>query len=468
MERRTRLNAIKALILFSTIPVLIYADATGADPGLAGVPGEAGTCAACHASGTSSINTKGGSVAVSLPNGSTYSPGQVQHLVVTITDSSARRWGFQMAARLSNSTSTLAGGFKATDSNTRVICSNSSFRTIQITTTGACTTSAPLMYVEHTLAGTRLGTTGPVSFAFDWTPPATNAGNVTLYVAANAANGNNQDDTGDHVYTATYTLTPASANPPIISTNGVVNGASFASNISPGSWVTILGSNFSSVANCDAIGNPQPGCRTWQTADFANGTPTSLDDVSVTIGGKPAYIYYLSPTQINVQAPDVNAGTTDVTVINSNGASNTVSATADSFAPAFFQAGTYAIATHQDGTLVAPASVFPGASPAARGETVVLWGTGFGADSPSVPAGKTAAQALGGTVAYVAAPPSITIGGVAATVVGAALNPSALGLYQIAVTVPNGAVSGDQAIVASSGGQTSLASGVLFSVQWPL
>jgi uncharacterized protein (TIGR03437 family) len=164
----------------------------------------------------------------------------------------------------------------------------------------------------------------------------------------------------------------------------------------------------------------------------------------------------------------VNAGTTDVTVINSNGASNTVSATADSFAPAFFQAGTYAIATHQDGTLVAPASVFPGASPAARGETVVLWGTGFGADSPSVPAGKTAAQALGGTVAYVAAPPSITIGGVAATVVGAALNPSALGLYQIAVTVPNGAVSGDQAIVASSGGQTSLASGVLFSVQWPL
>src|SRR5215471_2345764 len=99
MEHRTKLNAIKAFVLFATIPILIYADATGADPGLAGVPGEPGTCAVCHGSGTSSINTKGGSVAVTLPNGNAYSPGQVQHLVVTITDSSARRWGFQLAAR---------------------------------------------------------------------------------------------------------------------------------------------------------------------------------------------------------------------------------------------------------------------------------------------------------------------------------------------------------------------------------
>ena len=321
------------------------------------------------------------------------------------------------------------------------------------------------MYVEHSLAGTRLGTTGQVTFEFDWTPPAANAGDVILYVAANAANGNNQDDTGDHVYTATYTLTPASANTPAISANGVVNGASFAPGIVAGSWVTILGSNFSSVANCDAAGNPQPGCRTWQIADFVDGTPTSLDGVSVTIGGKPAYIYYLSPTQINVQAPDVATGAVDVVVTSGNGASNTVSAEATSFAPAFFQAGTYAIATHQDGTLVAPAGTFPGATPAARGETVVLWGTGFGTVSPSVPAGKTSAEMLGSTVAYVSSPPAITIGGVAATVVGAALNPSALGLYQIAVTVPNGTASGDQAIVADSNGKTSPTGGVLFSVQ---
>jgi uncharacterized protein (TIGR03437 family) len=385
--------------------------------------------------------------------------------VVTVADPSARRWGFELAARQASSTSTAAGGFKSTDANTRVICSNSSFRTQQITTSGACGSTVPLMYIEHTLAGTRLGTTGSVNFEFDWTPPATNAGNVTLYVAANAANGNNQDDTGDHVYTASYTLTPAASNTPAVSANGVVNGATFVAGVVSGSWATILGSNFSSVANCDAAGNPQPGCRTWQGSDFANGTPTSLDRVSVMIGGKPAFMYYLSPTQINVQVPDLSTGPADVVVTNSNGASNVAQVNVESFAPGFFQAGTYAIATHQDGTLVAPAGQFPGASPAARGETVVLWGTGFGAISPTVPAGKTPAQALGSTLAYVAAPPNITIGGVAATVVGAALNPSALGLYQIAVTVPAGAASGDQVIVASSGGKTSPSTGVLFSVQ---
>src|SRR4051794_22539520 len=69
MERNTKLLLAKAAVLLGAIPVLIFADATGPDPGLAGVPNEAGTCAACHASGTSSINTKGGSVTVALPNG---------------------------------------------------------------------------------------------------------------------------------------------------------------------------------------------------------------------------------------------------------------------------------------------------------------------------------------------------------------------------------------------------------------
>ena len=44
--------------------------------------------------------------------------------------------------------------------------------------------------------------------------------------------------------------------------------------------------------------------RTWQSSDF-NGTqlPISLDGVSVSIDGAPAPVYYISPTQSNVQAP---------------------------------------------------------------------------------------------------------------------------------------------------------------------
>ena len=75
-------------------------------------------------------------------------------------------------------------------------------------------------------------------------------------------------------------------------------------------------------------------------------------------------------------------------------------------------------------------------------------------------------QSLGGaTLAYAKLPPSIAIGGVTATVVGIALNPGALGLYQIAVTVPNGAASGDQTLTAAAGGANSPTSGVLLTVK---
>src|SRR3954451_12182907 len=153
MGRRTKLNLAKAAVLLGAIPVLIFADATGPEPGLSGVPNEAGTCAACHASGTSSINTKGGSVTVALPNGNTYVPGQVQHLVVTVADPTARRWGFQLTARVASKTSTVAGGFKSTDSNTQVLCASSNLRSAQLNTSGTCSSSLPLMYVEQTLSG---------------------------------------------------------------------------------------------------------------------------------------------------------------------------------------------------------------------------------------------------------------------------------------------------------------------------
>ena len=130
---------------------------------------------------------------------------------------------------------------------------------------------------------------------------------------------------------------------------GVVNGASFKPVLANGSWIAIQGTNFTSAANCDAGANPRPGCRIWMDADFVNGTPTSLDNVSVSIGGKPAFVYFISPTQINVQAPDVGPGQVQVTVTNPNGTSSNFAVTIDQFAPAFFlYANKYAIATHLD------------------------------------------------------------------------------------------------------------------------
>jgi uncharacterized protein (TIGR03437 family) len=323
------------------------------------------------------------------------------------------------------------------------------------------------MYVEHTNLGTRIGTTGSITFQFDWTPPSTDVGPITVYLAANAANGNNLDDSGDHIYTASFTLTSAatstSGNTPTVS--AVVNGASFASGIEAGSWVTIQGTNLTTATSCDPVNNPQAGCRTWTAADFVNGTPTALDGVSVSMGGKAAFVYYISPTQINVQAPDFGTGSISVTVTNQNGTSSPLTVTADSFAPGFFQAGKYGIATHSDGTLVAPSGALGASSPAKAGETITLWGTGFGPGSPTVPAGQTPSAVNGSTLSYVTTAPSITIGGVPATVIAAALNPSAMGLYQVAITVPSNVSSGDQLIVAASGGTFSPSTGVYFTVQ---
>ena len=115
--------------------------------------------------------------------------------------------------------------------------------------------------------------------------------------------------------------------PPVITS--VLNAASFQPGIEAGSWVMIRGTN---------LANTSPG-RTWRTEEIVNGKlPTSLDGVSVTINGKPAFVEYISPTQINVQAPsDTAVGTVDVVVTNNGAASAPAAAQLQALAPAFFQ-----------------------------------------------------------------------------------------------------------------------------------
>ena len=58
--------------------------------------------------------------------------------------------------------------------------------------------------------------------------------------------------------------------------------------------------------------------RIWQTSDFiGNDLPTVVDGVSVTINGNPAFVEYISPTQINVQAPtDTATGMVNVVAVS--------------------------------------------------------------------------------------------------------------------------------------------------------
>jgi uncharacterized protein (TIGR03118 family) len=225
------------------------------------------------------------------------------------------------------------------------------------------------------------------------------------------------------------------AAPVAVVSNAVLNAASNQPAIAPGGFASIQGTNLSTTT------------RTWGTSDFVNGTlPTQLDGVSVMVDGKPAYIYYISPRQINfIPAADSTQAPVPVVVTNNGLASASVNATLQQFSPGLFvvQPGKYIVATHANGTLVAPAT------PADYGETITLWGTGFGPTNP-----PSDGQVITAPVPS-ANPVTITIGGAQATVTFAGL--TSAGLYQINVQVPAAIPIGDAAIVAQVGAAKSQA-----------
>jgi uncharacterized protein (TIGR03437 family) len=245
--------------------------------------------------------------------------------------------------------------------------------------------------------------------------------------------------------------TPPAGNTPTISAGGVVNGASFLPGVVPGSWLTIKGSNLATVTD------------TWEKAIVNGKLPTTLDGVSVTVGSQPAFVYYVSPTQINVQAPDVGTGPVPVTVTNANGTSAAFTATVAPQAPAFFLwPNNQAIATRQDASLAVQDGTFAGATTVAArpGDVLILWGTGFGPTTPTVPAGI---QVPGGQQ-YNCSPVTITLGPASPQVFGCALSAGFAGLYQVAIQVPGSMADGDYAIKATVNGTPS-PDGVILSVK---
>jgi uncharacterized protein (TIGR03437 family) len=232
----------------------------------------------------------------------------------------------------------------------------------------------------------------------------------------------------------------------------VVNGASFQAGVAAGSWVTIRGTN---------LANTNPG-RKWMDADFVNGTlPTSLDGVSVTFDGKPAYVEFVSPTQINVLAPtDGAVGTVTVSVNNNGAVSANATATLQAVAPAFFLDGAtnFAAATRlPDYALIADPVAVAGAVAAKPGDLVVLWGTGFGATNPAAPANVP----VSGAPAVVQTT-TVTVGGMQVPVISAVLTTGTAGLYQITVQLPANVPTGTVPVQASIGGTSTPAGTMLF------
>ena len=129
----------------------------------------------------------------------------------------------------------------------------------------------------------------------------------------------------------------------------------------------------------------------WTKAIVNGQFPTELDGVSVEIGGKPAYINFISPGQINLLAPDVGFGPLPLTVTTPGGASATFTVTSNQYGPAFFEwPNNQPVATWQDFSYAAKNGTFPGTTTisAKPGDVIILWGTGFGPTNPIAPSGE--------------------------------------------------------------------------------
>ena len=223
----------------------------------------------------------------------------------------------------------------------------------------------------------------------------------------------------------------------------VANAAATQPAIAGGTYISIFGADLSPVT------------RNWTNSDFSGTSlPKSLSGVSVTVDGKAAYVYYISPKQIDVlTAADTNTGTVQV-VASSNGlVSNSMPATMATVSPAFFlfKDNASIAALHDSGGIVGATTLYTGLStPALPGETIAMFGNGFGATTPAPTDGTVISVYL-----PCATTPTVMVGGTSAAVTYCALVGS--GLYQVNVTIPNTTAVGNAPVTITFGTITSAA-----------
>jgi uncharacterized protein (TIGR03437 family) len=249
----------------------------------------------------------------------------------------------------------------------------------------------------------------------------------------------------------TFTATAVAGPTPVVPANGAVNGASFNSGVAalaPGAIASIFGTNLSAAP----VSGAQPG--------FVSGTDvlqTTANGTRVTFDGVAAPLFFLkhdsaSYDQLNVQVPFELAGKTSAQlVVYLNGKpSAALTVAIQPVSPGLFTVQTSgtgpAVALHPD------YSANSAANPAGRGTVILLYGTGLGPTTPAGITGKAAPHADPLAVTVGQYMPTITIGGVSAHVEFSGLAPWFVGLWQVNVTVPADAPTGEQPLVLTTGG----------------
>jgi uncharacterized protein (TIGR03437 family) len=150
---------------------------------------------------------------------------------------------------------------------------------------------------------------------------------------------------------------------PFVQPKGVVNaaGATPDAVVAAGSIVSVYGASLSEES---VVGPASPMSQT-------------LAGVTVRIGDRLVPLFFVSPDQINLQLPtDLTPATYTMTVSPFGSKDVTAEFTVARNAPGVFQRADLdkqiALAMHEDGSVVSTAS------PARKGELLLLYGTGFG------------------------------------------------------------------------------------------
>jgi uncharacterized protein (TIGR03437 family) len=226
-------------------------------------------------------------------------------------------------------------------------------------------------------------------------------------------------------------------NAPVLYTNATLNNLNPQQGgaLAPGTVVAIFGTNFTAGPATSADSAP---------------LPTNIGGTSVTIGGLPVPLYYVSKNQINAQVPyELDPGKQYEVVVNVNGTFTVpdhISLLAATPGLAAAQDGSI-LAEHVDGSLISTAH------PAQPSEVIVLFLVGMGRVSPAVASG---APAPTDTLSVVNTSPTVILDDAAVTDISfAGLTPGFAGLYQINFTVPAGTAPGLRKLAVQQNGFTS-------------
>jgi uncharacterized protein (TIGR03437 family) len=212
----------------------------------------------------------------------------------------------------------------------------------------------------------------------------------------------------------------ANTTGPVINTGGIVDAASFATALTPGSLASIFGPSLAATTNA-------------ATFDTSIGAfSQSASGVQVFVNGAASPLIYLSPDQINFAVPwDSLLGTPlHVEVMLNDVLSNAVPITLASAAPSVFGVNGVAILTCPNGIVeVGVNSITP-----QPGAYCTLWGNGFGPTKPALTDGTPAPAS---PLPWTANTCALTIGGVTANVTYCGAAPGEV-IYQLNFEYPSG------------------------------